>query len=173
MTQRWTMFVLGLWIAGSLAMLVVATQNFRTVDRLLSSSANATFSSQVKSIGQPASRELLRYLSSELNRLYFQIWNLAQVVLGLVALWLVWRSSGTARWGVVAMLAVVAVMTLWLQPEITALGRNLDFVPREPPPPEMGRFWVLHGVYTILELVKLLAGIVVSVLVAGGSKPPA
>jgi hypothetical protein len=163
MTQRWTMFVLGLWIAGSLAMLVVATQNFRTVDRLLSSSANATFSSQVKSIGQPASRELLRYLSSELNRLYFQIWNLAQVVLGLVALWLVWRSTATARWGVVAMLVVVAVMTLWLQPEITSVGRSLDFVPREPPPPALGRFWVLHGAYTVLELFKLLVGLVVTV----------
>jgi hypothetical protein len=163
MTQKWTMFVMGMWIAGSLAMLVVATQNFRTVDRLLSSPANAAFSSQVKTISQPAARELLRYLSSELNRLYFRVWNLTQVALGLVALWLVWGSSATARWGVVAMLAVVAVMTLWLQPEITAVGRSLDFVPREPPPPALGRFWVLHGVYTVLELVKLLIGVVVTV----------
>jgi hypothetical protein len=164
MTERWAMFVMGMWIAGSLAMLVVATQNFRTVDRLLSVSTNATFSSQVKTIGQPAARDLLRYLSSELNRLYFQIWNLTQVVLGLVALWLVWRSTATARWGVVAMLIVVAVMTVWLQPEITSIGRALDFVPREPPPPALGRFWILHGAYTVLELFKLLAGIVVAIL---------
>lgn len=164
MTRRWTMFVMGMWIAGSLAMLVVATQNFRTVDRLLSASTNPTFSSHVKAIGQPAARELLRYLSSELNRLYFRLWNLTQVVLGVVALWLVWRSAATARWGVFAMLVVVAVMTLWLQPEITAVGRTLDFVPREPPPPGLGRFWVLHGVYTVLELAKLLAGIIVAVL---------
>jgi hypothetical protein len=163
MTQRWAMFVMGMWIAGSLAMLVVATQNFRTVDRLLSASPNAAFSSQVKTIGQPAGRDLLRYLSSELNRLYFQIWNLTQVMIGLVALWLVWGSSATARWGVVTMLIVVAVMTLWLQPEITAVGRSLDFVPREPAPPALSRFWVLHGAYTVLELVKLLIGVVVTV----------
>jgi hypothetical protein len=164
MRPRWAMLVMGMWIAGSLAMLVVATQNFRTVDRLLAASTNATFSSQVKTIGQPAARELLRYLSSELNRLYFQIWNVTQVVLGLIALWLTWRSAATARWGVVAMLVVVAVMTVWLQPEITAVGRSLDFVPREPPPPALGRFWVLHGVYTALELGKLVVGIVVTFL---------
>lgn len=163
MTQRWAMVVMGMWIAGSLAILVVATQNFRTVDRLLTESTNATFSSQVKTIGQPAARELLRYLSSELNRLYFRVWNLAQVVLGLLALWLLWSSAATARWGVVAMLGVVALMTLWLQPEITSVGRSLDFVPREPAPPTLGRFWVLHGAYTVLELGKLLVGLVVTV----------
>jgi hypothetical protein len=167
MKQRWAMLVMGMWIAGSLAMLVVATQNFRTVDRLLAASTNPTFSSQVKAIGQPAARELLRYLSSELNRLYFQLWNVMQVVLGLLALWLL-SGPGTAaraRWGVVAMLVVVALMTLWLQPEITSVGRSLDFVPRDPPPPALGRFWVLHGVYTALELGKLLVGIVVTVLI--------
>jgi hypothetical protein len=54
-------------------------------------------------------------------------------------------------------------MTLWLQPEITAVGRGLDFVPREPAPPALSRFWVLHGAYTVLELVKLLIGVVVTV----------
>jgi hypothetical protein len=54
-------------------------------------------------------------------------------------------------------------MTVWLQPEITSIGRALDFVPREPPPPALGRFWVLHGVYTVLELLKLLVGVVVTV----------
>ncbi len=167
MKQRWAMLVMGMWIAGSLAMLVVATQNFRTVDRLLAGSTNATFSSQVQTIGQPAARELLRYLSSELNRLYFQLWNVMQVVLGLLAVWLLsgQGTSARARWGVVAMLAVVALMTLWLQPEITSVGRSLDFVPRDPPPPALSRFWVLHGVYTALELGKLLVGIVVTVLI--------
>ena len=42
----------------------------------------------VQKLGQPAARELLRYLSSELNRLYFQMWNVAQIVLGVAALWL-------------------------------------------------------------------------------------
>jgi hypothetical protein len=57
-------------------------------------------------------------------------------------------------------------MTLWLTPEITSLGRSLDFVPRQPPPPGMRRFWILHATYTALELLKLLAGVAVSVWIA-------
>jgi hypothetical protein len=165
MKARWAMFVLGMWIAGSLLIFVVATQNFRTVDRLLAGSPNATFTSQLATIGQSATRDLLRYLSSELNRLYFQLWNVAQIVLGLAALWLVWSQPALAkaRWGVVVMLAVVVLMTVWLQPQITSIGRSLDFVPRDPPPPAFGRFWALHGAYTALELGKLLVGIVVTV----------
>lgn len=165
MKLRWAMFVMGTWIAGSLIIFVVATQNFRTVDRLLTKRSNETFSSQVTTIGHATVRDLLRYLSSELNRLYFQLWNAAQVVMGLLAVWLL--SGGTpaakARWGVAAMLGIVALMAVWLQPEITSLGRSLDFVPRDPPPPALGRFWILHGVYTVLELGKLLVGIILAV----------
>jgi hypothetical protein len=169
MKHRWAMFAMGMWIAGSLFMMVVATQNFRTVDRLLTTSTNAMFSSQVETIGQTSARDLLRYLSSELNRLYFQLWNGAQLVLGLLTLWLLTGGPGSARrirWGVGAMLAVVVLMTVWLQPEITSVGRSLDFVPRDPPPPAAGRFWTLHGVYTVLELAKLVVGLLVSFWIA-------
>ncbi|MGH9330051.1 MAG: hypothetical protein ACRD09_06380 [Vicinamibacterales bacterium] len=173
MKQRWAMFAIGMWIAGSLIIFVVATQNFRTIDRLLTESTNAAFSSQVSAIGQPASRDLLRYLSSELNRLYFQLWNAVQVPLGLLALWLLSGrpSAAKARWGVVGMLGIVALMAVWLQPEITSIGRSLDFVPRNPPPPALGRFWMLHGVYTVLEACKLVVGIIVAVWIgrAGGA----
>lgn len=167
MKQRWAMFAIGMWIAGSLIIFVVATQNFRTVDRLLTESTNATFSSHVSAIGQPASRDLLRYLSSELNRLYFQMWNVAQLVLGVLVLWLVVGSTRQdpararrAVRGVIAMLAIVVAMLVWLTPSIVSLGRSLDFVPRDPAPPGLQRFWVLHAAYTSLEMVKLIVGIV-------------
>jgi hypothetical protein len=169
MKHRWAMFAVGMWIAGSLFMMVVATQNFRTVDRLLATPTNVTFTSQVDTLGHAAVRDLLRYLSSELNRLYFQVWNAAQLVLGLLTLWLVTGGPSSARrvrWGVGVMLGVVVLMTVWLQPEITSLGRSLDFVPRDPPPPAAERFWTLHGVYTVLELGKLVVGIIVSLWIA-------
>ena len=135
-------------------MLVVATQNFRTVDIvLLSESTNATFSSQVKTIGQPAARELLKYLSSELNRLYFQLWNVLQVVLGLLAVWLLWVPGPAARarcpFVVECWAGGRAVMTLWLQPEITVGRTQPRFRAPRPPPPALGRFWVLHGEGTL------------------------
>src|SRR5438128_9333752 len=89
MRQRWVLVAMGAWIAGSISMSVVATENFYTIDRLLASSPDPTFARAVRQLGQPQARDLLRYLSSELNRLYFQMWNAAQLPLGATALWLI------------------------------------------------------------------------------------
>ena len=88
MKQRWALVVMGTWLMGSICMSVVATENFYTVDRLLAGSPSAAFAAMVQTLGQPAAREMLRYLSSELNRLYFQMWNVAQVAAGVLVLWL-------------------------------------------------------------------------------------
>lgn len=162
--ERWALVLMGAWIAGTVFVTVVATQNFHTVDRLLAGSDNAAFSAVVDELGPQRARDLLRYLSSELNRLYFQWWNVLQVVLGAAVLWLTARrpDARSLRVGVTAMLAVVVVMLAWMTPEITAIGRRLDFVSRDPAPPELSRFWVLHAAYTALEVAKLGAAVFIA-----------
>jgi hypothetical protein len=64
------------------------------------------------------------------------------------------------------MLAIVVLMLVYLTPAIVSLGRELDFVPREPAPPGMSRFWVLHAAYTSLEMLKLAVGLIVAGLIA-------
>ena len=164
-SRGWALVILGAWLMGSICTSVVATQNFYTIDRLLAVSPNGHFRAAAAQLGQPQARELLRYLSSELNRLYFQLWNGAQLAFGAIVLWLIVRSrqqnpvdTGRAARAVAAMLVIVVAMAAWLTPAIVALGRSLDFVPREPSPPGMQRFWVLHAAYTSLEMFKLLIG---------------
>jgi hypothetical protein len=170
--QRWALVLVGAWIAGSLCTSVVATENFYTIDRLLAAPPNASFSSAVQQLGAPQARDLLRYLSSELNRLYFRLWNLAQIGIGLLTLWLLAarapRADRTSRavGTVMAMLAVVVLMLAYLTPQIVAIGRSLDFVPRDPAPPAMRTFWVLHAAYTSLEMLKLAAGFLVAYWIA-------
>jgi hypothetical protein len=171
MKQRWALVAMGAWLAGTVCMSVVATENFYTIDHLLAGSTNAAFRSAVQQLGQPQARDLLRFLSSELNRLYFQIWNMAQLVLGAFVLWSIAvrrraaangddlaKPDQPAAWGVAAMLATVVLMLVWLTPAIVSLGRSLDFVPRDPAPAGMRRFWILHATYTSLEMIKLLVG---------------
>ena len=164
--RQWAVVILGAWIAGSICMSVVATESFYTIDRLLALRANSTFAAAVDRLGAVEARDLLRYLSSELNRLYFQLWNGAQIVLGVVALWLIAASAKWVKWGVAAMLATVVLMLVYLTPQIVTLGRSLDFVPRDPAPPGMSRFWVLHAAYTSLEMLKLVIGVVVAASLA-------
>jgi hypothetical protein len=172
MKQRWALVVMGAWLMGTICMSIVATENFYTIDRLLALRANGAFAGAVDQLGWPHARDLLRYLSSELNRLYFQLWNWGQLALGLLALWLLPRRD-RAWWGVVAMLGIVAVMAAWMTPAIVSLGRTLDFVPRDPAPQGMQRFWILHAAYTTLEMIKLLAGAVVAHWISRDSAPDA
>ena len=174
MKQRWALVLMGAWLAGTVCTSVVATENFYTIDRLLSGSPSTAFAALVHQLGQPQARELLRYLSSELNRLYFQLWNVAQLVIGALVLWLIYRGQArtpalTPVTGVIAMLAVVVLMLAWLTPAIVSLGRSLDFVPRDPSPPGMQRFWILHAAYTSLEMLKLVVGFIVTAKIASAT----
>ena len=172
MKRSVVLVLMGAWLAGSICASVVATENFYTIDRLLAERANPAFASAVDRLGAPQARDLLRYLSSELNRLYFRLWNIAQIVLGLSVLALIVGSSqqepvaARARSGVIVMLGIVVLMLLWLMPAIVSLGRSVDFVPREPPPPGMQRFWILHATYTSLEMIKLGVGLLVTIWIA-------
>jgi hypothetical protein len=161
MKARWALFIFGVWTMGSICVSIVATENFYTIDRLLESSTKAEFYAAVRKLGQAPARDLLRYLSSELNRLFFQGWNVIQLVLGAATLWLVGRVP-RVRWGIVTMLGIVVLMLAYLTPQIMTLGRSLDFVPRDPAPAGMQKFWILHAAYTSLEMLKLVVGLIVT-----------
>ena len=156
---------MGVWLMGTICVSVVATQDFYTIDRLLASPGNETFARMVEQIGPGESRSLLRYLASELNRLFFQLWNLAQFGIGAAVLWLVLGipQAFKLRWPLIGMLAVVAFLTIWVTPQLLAVGRSLDFVPRDPEPRSLTTFGMLHATYAILEVLKFAVGILVTV----------
>jgi hypothetical protein len=158
------MFCMAVWLFGNLFMMVIATQNFYAIDRLLAESPNETFDAIVASMENPTAREMLRYLSSELNRLYFQYWNLAQLPIGILALGFVsgLRDSKAATWEIVAMLLVVLFLMVFITPSVLSIGRQLDFVPRDPAPPQMRTFGLLHAVYTVLTVANVVLGALVS-----------
>ena len=51
-------------------------------------------------------------------------------------------------------------------------GTWLDFVPRDPAPPAMRTFWMLHAAYTSLEMVKLAGGFLLAFWIAAVPRPP-
>ena len=158
------MFCMAIWLAGTLFVSIVATQNFYTIDRLLTDSPSGVFRHSADTMANPTARELLRYLSSELNRLYFQYWNLAQLPLGIITLWLVSKLPGSkhATWEIVAMLGVVLFLMLVATPQILSVGRSLDFVPEDPIPPGMRAFALWHTTYAVFTLINLVLGILVT-----------
>ena len=173
---RLTCFLLGIWLAGGVFMAWVATENFRQVDRLLEhpnlqARLNFRTHENPQNFGPGAARMLLRYQASEQNRFYFEAWESVQVVLGsLLFFFLLFgtREDKYSMGTVLGMLAIVAAQRLVLTPEITSLGRALDFVPANAEALERGRFWLFHNLYSAAELIKWAAALLlVTRLVVG------
>ncbi len=160
-TRRLSSLLLGAWLAGSLFMWMVATQNFRSVDRLLESPSPQA-SAQFDKLGRDGARTLLRYHVGEQNRWYFETWELAQFAVG--ALLIAAQLFGPARDRIVLamaalMFAAVLVEHWYLTPEIVRLGRLMDFAAPGQIAAERSHFWTLHGAYSGIEVLKLVLGI--------------
>ena len=161
MARGAAVFCLGLWVMGTVCVSVVATQNFYTIDRLLADAGQPRFDDVVERVRHVEARDFLRYLSSELNRLFFQYWNYVQFVIGGAAIWLVRGLPDGARltWPLGVMLAILVVLTFVVTPPIISIGRGLDFVPRDPPPSSLVTFGIFHTAYTSLEMIKAAIGL--------------
>ncbi|MDD5560125.1 hypothetical protein [Candidatus Methylomirabilis sp.] len=149
--------LLGGWITGTLLMAFVATQNFRTVDRLLSA-PTVEFSRAITPLAHDEARSVLRYLVAELNRLFFSAWGLTQLALGaaIVATAFGLRPLDRTVITIAAMVFVIVIVLLLLNQLLLPLGRSLDFVPRTMVSPELIRFRKLHLIYTALDMLKLI-----------------
>lgn len=156
---------MAIWLTGTVFIAVVAIQNFFTVDRLVENPPNEAFQSLVVGMESPSARELMRYLSSELNRLYFQYWNLVQLPVGIIVLRLVSPIPGSKRaaWGIASMLFVVLFLMAFITPSMLTIGRSLDFVPRDPVPAKLRTFGLLHVTYSVFTLVNFILGILVTI----------
>jgi len=160
---KFALVCMAVWLTGTLWMALVATQNFYTIYRLIDARPNAAFSATVEKLGEPESRFLLMYLSSELNRLFFQVWGLIQIAIGILALWFVVKIPGAnmPKVLIVCMLGISLLFAGVITPQIVSVGRSLDFVPRVPAPPQLRTFGLLHAVYTVLDGIKLILGVIV------------
>jgi len=153
--------VLAAWIMSTLCMWFTATRSFATVERLMTS-GQPQFVEITKPLGENSTRMVIRHMASELNRTLFRGYGVLQLLFGVLLFLLVLRQSPRHTFDislVAAMLALSIILTLVITPMVTSVGRSIDFLPRNPPPPIMPRFWMLHGAFTALDGVKLLAGI--------------
>ncbi|HXW14321.1 MAG TPA: DUF4149 domain-containing protein [Terriglobia bacterium] len=153
--------ILGAWIMSTLCMWFAATRSFSTVERVMKD-GQPQFLETTKPLAEASTRMVIRYVASEINRTLFWGYGALQIGFGVVLFLLVLRQTPRHMLdiGLVAtMLVLSLILTLVFTPMITSVGRSIDFLPRHPPPPVMPRFWMLHGSFTGLDGVKLLAGI--------------
>ena len=155
-------------------MFFVATQNFRGVERLLDA-PSVKASPTIDGLGHEQARFLLRYQVSELNRFYFNVWESVQLVLGASLTLLAWRWPWRKRIVLIpaALLLIVAAAHWLLTPEITGIGRLMDFVPNARETALGQSFWRYHQIYSSLEVLKFLLGLYLAFTLLAKSRHPA
>src|SRR5215471_6906611 len=80
--RSWAIFCMAVWLTGTVAMAIVATENFYRIDHIIGAQSNPVFVSYIEKLGRDAIHDVMYYYSSELNRFYFQFWNVIQLVVG-------------------------------------------------------------------------------------------
>jgi hypothetical protein len=168
--HRIAAFLSGCLILGSLFMIFVATENFQTVDRVLASPPPQA-AQMFQTLGPGNSRLLLRYLAGEENRLFFVAWELAGIALGiaLTAILLFAIRSGLLAGLAGGMVIIALFQHFRVTPEMISLGRLIDFGAGSGSS-AYNQFWRLHGLYGVLEVVKLVLLIVVAGLLLFGRR---
>jgi hypothetical protein len=150
-------FILGIWLGGSVILGAVVSYNFAGIDDLFARNPRLQEHAGFAPDDLAAKKTSLLWVhSSELNRVFFDAWNRSQLVLGgLAVLLAVWGRA--RRLPIVLLTAAVALVavTHWaFEPQIVELGRQLDFLPRDPPPPMLAEFQRYHGIYFAAETVR-------------------
>lgn len=165
MKRSLAIFCMAVWLTGTLWMAGVAIENFYTIYRLMDARPNPAFTAAIEKLGETDALFLLKYLSSELNRLFFQVWGIIQVGIGILTLWLVAAlpKASKPKWMIVSMLAISLLFVAIITPQIVSVGRQLDFIPHDPAPPPLRTFGLLHATYTVLDGIKLILGIITTV----------
>ncbi len=111
-------------------MALVAYQNLREVDRLFSRE-NPSATLRLKQLG-PEARTILRYEASEQNRRGISEWGVAQIIGGGLFFLVMLFGSREDKFllsGILLMVLLAVLQRSLITPELTALGRALDFAP--------------------------------------------
>lgn len=143
---------------------IAVTQNFQTVDRFLLNPGTPAAAAEIRELGRDRVRALLRRNAGEENNFLLENGERAQLALAVLVLAFIVRDpeAGKAGLGIaLGLLIVLVIQHFFLSPQVAELGRRIELLPASDP--LVKHFWMLHGFYSGLEILKLLAGAVLAV----------
>lgn len=171
MRRKVLLILITMWLAGTVAVWLNASNNFAWSKRALERGEQTGLAAKLRPLPAEDARQVMRHLASEINRSIFRVWDPSQVALAALALWLGWPVSSRWQKAALAVVLVIALLLVcWITPTVLALGPPLDFVPREPAPPALRTFMAYHGVYLALDGVKMLLLAALIVALARGKE---
>lgn len=144
-------------------MILLASRNFQHVDEVLKS-APPPIARMSEALGPQNSRVLLRHLVTEQNRYYLNKWEQTQLFLGalLTGVFLLLSRNRLLASFSGAMLLLVILGHYKITPELDWMSANIEFLPAGAESTERDHFWKLQTIYGVLEVVKLMLGVIIA-----------
>lgn len=170
--RRISILVLGAWLGASILADVSVTQNFQTIDRFLESPGDPAMSVQLNQVGRARERVILRRNAGEENNWIFLNWERIELVVGsglFLLLFFGERPQKSLLAGAIGLVLIVGLEHFLLTPRITLMGRVVDNLPANSP--DVRTFWLLHGFYSGLDILKLVVGLAMAARLAIRRKP--
>lgn len=158
---------MGLWLGAGILADVAVTQNFQTIDRFLSKPGSVSTLDALRAIPRDRERFILRRNAAEENNWIFLNWERAELALGAGLFLLLLFGERPQKLLIVlaaAMFLIVTAEHLLLTPWITEFGRRVEDL--SPADPGSRQFWMLHGIYSGLDILKILLGAAFAVRVS-------
>jgi len=152
---------------------LIAVENFKAVDRFLSDTG-VSAAQDVYTLGRGETRVLLRHLVGEQNRFYFERWEWIQLGIAVGFLFLLIYGQRPPKLAILLTLIMLTILLgqrAGLTPQISKIGRVLDFLPTSGDDPQRKLFWTFHGIYSGVELLKIALGIAIAGLLIVRPKP--
>src|SRR5581483_2560344 len=109
--RRFACLLLGIWLGGILMMTVVATQNFRTVDRILLDAPQGA-AHELRAMGYETARMLLRWEAGEQNRRLFEFSETAQILMGMAVLFVLLFGSTEGKYALAISLLLLVIVLI-------------------------------------------------------------
>lgn len=157
--RRVAAILLGIWLGAGIFADLAVTQNFQTVDRFLADPGSTGTSVELNRMGRAPARVMLRRNAGEENNFLFENWERAELMLGVVLLGTlffgerpqkVMLAAGLAMW------VLVLVQHFLLSPQVAEMGRSMADHAEDAALSR--KFWLFHGIYSGLEILKVVVG---------------
>ena len=163
-TRRMAGFVLGVWLGGSILMILIQVENLRFTSSLLSTPSDQA-AEFLKKAPQENIQLLMRYQAAEQNRRYSYVWEQAQFGLALILGASLFLGTQRRIFPLVfcgLMLLMVIFQHIGVTNELAYRGREADFPPGNASYSAQTRVWALDQVYGSVEGTKIVLGALLS-----------
>lgn len=159
-SRRLATFLLGIWLGGCFLIDLLALQDQRTVNRILSN-PSAEAKARLAKSPDGSAEALLRHLANEQTRSNFSDWEPAQLVLCLIAaalLTLTEQRKPLAIGLCLLMGMLTAIQHYVIAPDLHFLGRQADFLAEATAFDVRTQLWTRTQSYGFVEAFKLVVG---------------